>query len=53
VTSAHLGRTDEAMDLPPAAFSGGCPWSVDLHSSLELKPLRGHPEFEAILHPEE
>lgn len=51
--SAHLGRPDEALSLLRVAFSGGYPWGVDLHSSLELKPLRGHPEFEAILHPEE
>lgn len=47
------GRPHEALSLLRAAFSAGYPWSVDLHSSLELKPLRGHPEFEAILHPEE
>jgi len=51
--AAHLGRSDEALSLLRGAFSRGLPWSVDLHSSLELKPLRGHPEFEAILHPEE
>ena len=51
--AAHLGRPDEALSLLRGAFSRGFPWSVDLHSSLELKPLRGHPEFEAILHPEE
>jgi tetratricopeptide (TPR) repeat protein len=51
--AAHLGHSDEALSLLRDAFSRGFPWSVDLHASLELKPLRGHPDFEAILHPEE
>jgi len=51
--AAHLGRSDDALDLLREAFSRGYPWGSDLHSSLELKPLRGHQEFEAILHPEE
>lgn len=51
--SAHLGRSDEALSLLRGAFSNGLPWSVNLHACLELKPLRGHPEFEAILNPEE
>ncbi len=51
--AAQLGNSDEALSLLRAAFSGGFPWSADLHACLELKPLRGHPEFEAILHPEE
>jgi len=51
--AAHLGRSDDALGLLKEAFSRGFPWSADLHAGLELKPLRGHPEFEAILHPEE
>jgi len=51
--AAHLGRSDDALGLLREAFSRGFPWSTDLHAGLELKPLRGHPEFEAILHPEE
>jgi len=51
--AAHLGHPDEALSLLRNAFSRGFPWSVDLHAGLELKPLRGHPDFEAILHPEE
>ncbi len=49
--SAHLGRPDQALSLLRGAFSNGYPWSADLHASLELKPLRGHTEFERILHP--
>jgi len=51
--AAHLDHTDEALSLLREAFSRGFPWSADLHAGLELKPLRGNPEFEAILHPEE
>ncbi|RLA00001.1 MAG: hypothetical protein DRQ45_07960, partial [Gammaproteobacteria bacterium] len=51
--AAHLDHPDEALSLLRDAFSRGFPWSTDLHVSLELKPLRGHPDFEAILHPEE
>ncbi len=51
--AAHLGRPDEALGLLRDAFSNGFPWGVSLHRALELKPLRGHPEFEAILHPAE
>lgn len=51
--AAHLGRSDEALGLLRDAFSRGYSWGAGLHSDLELKPLRGHPEFEAILHPEE
>ena len=51
--AAHLNHPDEALSLLRDAFSRGYPWSADLHSLLELKPLRGHPEFEAILYPEE
>jgi len=50
--AAHLGRSDEAMDLLREAFSRGYEWKIGLHASLELKPLRGHPEFEAILNPD-
>jgi len=50
--AAHLERSDEALGLLREAFSRGYPWSIDLHASLELKPLRGHPEFEAILNPD-
>jgi tetratricopeptide (TPR) repeat protein len=50
--AAHLGRSDEALSLFRDAFSRGYSWSEDLHTSLELKPLRGHPEFEAILNPD-
>jgi tetratricopeptide (TPR) repeat protein len=50
--AAHLGRSDEALGLLREAFSRGCPWTIDLHADLELKPLRGHPEFEAILNPD-
>jgi len=50
--AAHLGRSDEALSLLRDAFSRGYPWSDGLHTNLELKPLRGHPEFEAILNPE-
>jgi len=49
--AAHLGRFDEALSLLRDAFSRGYPWAVRLHTNLELKPLRGHPEFEAILDP--
>ena len=51
--AAHLGRTSEALGLLRDAFSRGYSWGAGLHSSLELKPLRGHSEFEAVLHPEE
>ncbi len=50
--AAHLGQTDKSMSLLREAFSRGYPWDVDLHTSLELKPLRNNPEFEAILHPD-
>jgi tetratricopeptide (TPR) repeat protein len=50
--AAHLGRSNEALSLLRDAFSRGYPWAVRLHTNLELKPLRGHPEFEAILHPD-
>jgi tetratricopeptide (TPR) repeat protein len=50
--TAHLGRSDEALSLLRDAFSRGYPWGAGLHSNLELKPLRGHPEFEAILNPD-
>ena len=50
--AAHLGRSDEAMDLLREAFSRGYEWNIGLHASLEFKPLRGHPEVEAILHPD-
>jgi tetratricopeptide (TPR) repeat protein len=50
--AAHLGRSDESLGLLREAFSRGFKWNIDLHSCLELKPLRGHPEFETILHPE-
>ena len=51
--TAHLGRSGEALSLLRDAFSRGYPWGANLHSNLELKPLRGHPEFEAILNPDE
>lgn len=50
--AAQLGRFDEALSLLRAAFSQGTRWRIDLHSCFELEPLRGNPEFEAILHPE-
>jgi len=50
--AAHLGRSDEALSLLRVAFSRGYPWSDGVHTNLELKPLRGHPEFEAILNPD-
>ncbi len=50
--AAHLGRSDEAMGLLREAFSRGYEWNIGLHGSLELKPLRNHPEFEAILNPD-
>lgn len=50
--AAHLDRHDEALNLLRNAFSHGFPWDVGLHSNLELEPLRGHPEFEAILNPD-
>jgi len=50
--AAHLGRSAEALSLLRDAFSRGIPWGVELHANLELKPLRGHPEFEAILNPD-
>ncbi len=51
--AAHLKRPDKALSLLRNSFSQGYPWGVSLHCCLELKPLRGHPEFEFILHPEE
>jgi hypothetical protein len=50
--AAQLGRFDESLSLLRRAFSQGFGWRSDLHSSYELEPLRGHPEFEAMLHPE-
>jgi tetratricopeptide (TPR) repeat protein len=50
--AAQLGRLEEALSLLRAAFSQGFRWRSDLQSCYELEPLRGHPEFEAILHPE-
>jgi tetratricopeptide (TPR) repeat protein len=50
---AHSGRIDESLGVLRDAFARGHPWGDGLHSCSELKPLRGHPEFEAILHPEE
>jgi tetratricopeptide (TPR) repeat protein len=50
--AAHLGRSDEAMGLLREAFSRGYEWNIGLHASLELKPLRNHPEVEAILCPD-
>jgi tetratricopeptide (TPR) repeat protein len=50
--AAQLGRFDESLSLLRRAFSQGFGWRSDLHSNYELEPLRGHPEFEAILHPE-
>ena len=49
---AHLGHLDEALGLLRGAMSEGRRWDPDFHACLELKPLRGHPEFEAILHPD-
>ena len=49
---AHLGHPDEALGLLREALSEGRRWDPAFHSCLELKPLRGHPEFEAIIHPE-
>ena len=50
--AAHLGRSDEALSFLRDAFSRGYPWAARLHTNSELKPLRGHPEFEAILNPD-
>ena len=49
---AHLGHLDEALGLLREALSEGRRWDPGFHACLELKPLRGHPEFEAIIHPE-
>jgi len=50
--TAQLGRSREALNLLREAFSRGYPWNDGLHTYLEIKPLRGHPEFEAILNPD-
>ena len=49
---AHLGHLDEALGLLREALSEGRRWDPEFHACLELKPLRGHPEFEAIIHPD-
>ena len=49
---AHLGHPDKALGLLRNALSEGRGWEDEFHACLELKPLRGHPEFEAIIHPD-
>jgi serine/threonine protein kinase/tetratricopeptide (TPR) repeat protein len=49
---AHIGHPDKALGLLRDALSEGRQWDAEFHTCLELAPLRGIPEFEAILHPE-
>ena len=49
---AHVGHPDKALGLLRNALSEGRGWEDEFHASLELMPLRGHPEFEAIIHPD-
>ncbi len=49
---AHLGHLDEALGLLREALSEGRRWDPEFHAYLELKPLRGHPGFETIIHPD-
>jgi len=46
---ARLGRTDAALDALARAVQGGWANSFAARDDPHLKPLRGHPRFEALL----
>lgn len=51
--AAQLGEKDRAVSLLGQAFGQGLWFSVDLHRSLYLEPLRGYPPYEALVKPKD
>jgi tetratricopeptide (TPR) repeat protein len=49
--AAHLGENDRAVELLAEAFSKGYPFSVRLHSSMDLEPLWDYPPFQELIEP--
>ena len=49
--AAHLGEKDRAVELLAEAFSKGYPFSVRLHSSMDLEPLWDYPPFQELIEP--
>ena len=49
--AASLGEADTAVSLLAAAFAGGFPYGVALHSDVAFEPLGSHPAFRELLRP--
>jgi tetratricopeptide (TPR) repeat protein len=49
--AAHLGQKDRAVEFLAEAFSKGFPFSVRLHSSMDLEPLWDYPPFQELIEP--
>ena len=47
--SARAGDLDRGVSYLRRAFIDGLPFSVSLHTTPDLEPLRGHPGFKGVM----